>query len=496
MKSVAEVEKNRVQYHSKPHSRSVHRSSLLVPRFDWCKTVISFLNHFLIKRDYQEVGLKVTALDSSGREVGSQLFNINDRRSYSFDLDGLFAESEDAAEYLVEFFSDKNLFIPFPAVMINHYGNDFVNSVHSYNRVLNDIFEDDAINRIQVNEASVDVCVDDDRDTFFNFATGPLASDDPLQVILEKGDIRKVVKIDTDQKRLTHKNYRLTDIIDEAEARGFDGGVMKVLQPRQTLFYGRLLAGVQDRKTGAFSANHSYYDSSSVEEYFQNNRSSRVYSYFPGASNRITMYPIMSPSDLSVFIRVKDGDGFRETRPLELRSPSGNPVTIDVDAELSNLGLSNATAFEVVATSETGQIPTRVNHQLIYGSPNSEIRSSINLSLLNEAIFMPPSKTGQAWGQILVDPDYDASVGFCFGNSGGTVDQVDIDFYNEEGLFHSLSEKIGPLEAFTLPVDEIPSSPEGGNFIWYYARSKRPDLSAQCFHSHKKSSIASGEHSF
>ena len=44
-----------------------------------------------------------------------------------------------------KFYSDKNLFIQFPAVMINHIGVDFINSVHSYNRVLNDVFEDDKV---------------------------------------------------------------------------------------------------------------------------------------------------------------------------------------------------------------------------------------------------------------------------------------------------------------------------------------------------------------
>ena len=50
--------------------------------------------------------------------------------------------------------------------MINHIGKDFVNSVHSYNRVLNDIFEDDEVNKKRVYEASIDVSVDKNYDTF------------------------------------------------------------------------------------------------------------------------------------------------------------------------------------------------------------------------------------------------------------------------------------------------------------------------------------------
>jgi hypothetical protein len=83
---------------------------------------------------------------------------------------------------LVEFYSDKNLFIPFPAVMVNHVGPDFVNSVHSYNRILNDIFEDDKVNKHQVYESSIDVIVDNEYDTFFNFATGIFKVNDNISV--------------------------------------------------------------------------------------------------------------------------------------------------------------------------------------------------------------------------------------------------------------------------------------------------------------------------
>ena len=51
--------------------------------------------------------------------------------------------SEPVSNYMVEFFSPDNLFIPFPAVMVNHHGKNFINQVHAFNRVLNDVFEDE-----------------------------------------------------------------------------------------------------------------------------------------------------------------------------------------------------------------------------------------------------------------------------------------------------------------------------------------------------------------
>ena len=41
--------------------------------------------------------------------------------------------------FLIDFFSERNLFIPFPAVIITHVGKNFCNVVHSYNRILNDV---------------------------------------------------------------------------------------------------------------------------------------------------------------------------------------------------------------------------------------------------------------------------------------------------------------------------------------------------------------------
>ena len=53
-------------------------------------------------------------------------------------------------------------------------------------------------------------------------------------------------------------------------------------QPPQFLFYGRMLTGMR-RADGAFSANHSYYDSSASEEHWDDARSSvRLYPFFTG----------------------------------------------------------------------------------------------------------------------------------------------------------------------------------------------------------------------
>ena len=150
MKLFKEVEKTRIAYHNDHSEKTVHRSSLLAPRFEHAATVISFLNHFLIKRNYKSVTLKITAINKDGNYKDSKSILINEPKVYTFFLEELFEDNATINEYLIEFFSTNNLFIPFPAVMINHVGRDFINTVHAYNRILNYIFEDDEVNSFQV----------------------------------------------------------------------------------------------------------------------------------------------------------------------------------------------------------------------------------------------------------------------------------------------------------------------------------------------------------
>ena len=116
MKPFLDVEKNRIRYHKSTKTNTVHRSSLIVTRFNQAVSNISFLNHFFLKRNNRDVVLKITAINDAGILEDSISFEINEPIVYSLDLENLFNKSSKIKEYLVEFYSDKNLFIPFPAV--------------------------------------------------------------------------------------------------------------------------------------------------------------------------------------------------------------------------------------------------------------------------------------------------------------------------------------------------------------------------------------------
>ena len=66
--------------------------------------------------------------------------------------------------------------------------------VHSYNRVINDIFEDDQINKTQVSEASFDVNITSKYDTFFNLSSGISSIDNKYLKLSYEKDKKKITK--------------------------------------------------------------------------------------------------------------------------------------------------------------------------------------------------------------------------------------------------------------------------------------------------------------
>ena len=307
MKSFKEVEATRRSYHADGALNSVHRSSLTVPEVEGAIVEISFLNHFLIKRNYPKVACQITAIDPEGHRIEARLFEITEPRVYTIPLTGMV----DAAvgTYLVEFFAAENLFIPFPAVVINHRSKGFLNSVHSYNRVLNDVFEDDTVNRQAVCEASIDVRIDDQTETFVLFTAGPQRCQGELDFMLGTEDASYDVTVPIDAPRFSNHEFGLREIYPDLPATVT--GTLRVKQPHQQMFFGRMLAG-QRWSDGAFCANHSYYDTSASGEYWDDDRSSyRTYPYFQGLDNIVRMHPIMSPGRLQLNVVLVDSNGNR-----------------------------------------------------------------------------------------------------------------------------------------------------------------------------------------
>ena len=503
MKSFKAIEANRRDYYGDSTRNSVHRASLTVPEIAGAEAEISFLNHFLLKRGYENVACRITAIDRDGQRIDAKLFPVTEPRVYSFALGDLF--DKPAVSYVAEFFAAENLFIPFPAVMVNHRGPNFLNSVHAYNRVLNDVFEDDAINAHHQREASIDVRIDRTFDTFLLFSAGAQNVRDALAIELSTPAGTHAATVPLELPRLTTREVSLADTYPDLGP--LHAGVLKVQQPRQALFYGRMLAG-QRHRDGAWSANHSYYDSSDMAEYWEDASDSwRLYPLFPGLDTRVRMYPIMSPSRLGLTIALQDGRGRRiaEVSAGEIESPGDGILDLSIPAlaQASGLDPADMSAFAVYAQPIGRQAPTRVNHQLVLGaSGDDRLQASINVSMGNPNVFVPAEKIGLSWGQIPVGADLDTWLGLCAIDPAGGACPVEVAFYDSEGEIARRSWTVAAGAAIAVDVaaelepeiGELPT--DAPAYLWYTARGQRPDLTAYTVSRHRQSGHCSGEHSF
>ena len=459
---------------------------------------------FLLKRGYRNVGCRITALDPEGKRIESRLLTVDEPRVYTLKLSGMVAEPVDG--YLVEFFAAENLYIPFPAAMVNHRGPNHLNTVHSYNRVLNDVFEDDSINATAVREASIDVKVDANTDTFALFTAGPQYCRGTIGVELttEAGTRQTEVKLDV--PRLCHRDISLRRCFPDLPEG--TTGTLKLDQPPQFLFYGRLLTGIR-RHDGAFSANHSYYDSSESTEYWDDDRPSvRVYPFFPALDNTVRMYPIMSPGCLNVAVNLFGHDGERLAADDigELESPGSAPLDRSVNALCAELSVDPeaVAAFSVRTAPVNGNTPTRINHQLVQGPlAGDALCASVNVSLNNPNVFIPMGKTAFAWGQMPVGEAVESVLGLVGNIPDGERTAVEVTFFDEQGALGSREYELKPGAALYIDSTEALSwRKDGGqpigdiSYIWYTAKAARPDITGYVVSRHKTTGHYSGEHSF
>ena len=500
MKSFKAVEETRRDYHANAARNSVHRASLLAPILPGAALDVSFLNHFLLKRGYSNVACRLTEIDKTGKRIQSSMIKIDEPRAYTLRLSDI-AHAE-TSDVMVEFFAADNLFIPFPAVMVNHRGDGFMNCVHAYNRVLNDVFEDDAINNTRQREAAIDVRLDDRAATFLLFTAGQVPCRGDLQLCLKTGGQQIKSGIALDVPRFGHREISLREAFPQLNRVA--GGVLTVDQPAQPMFYGRILAG-QRANDGAFTGNHSYYDSSETAEYWDDaSPSTRLYPFFAQFDNRIRFYPILSPGRLRIEIAVRDRAG-RILRRIDagmLQTPGDGYLDVSINETCRDAGIaaSDVAAFSITATPEGGNTPTRINHQLVFVSGGLE--SSVNISLTSPKVFTPAGKKGFSWGQLALNRDFETWLGVTTNQPDGPECEIQATFYNSGGKLAETRIHLPSGAARACRVEEL--LPDGAfaehgdpaEYVWYELRSDRPDVYGYAVSRNRRTGHCTGEHGF
>ena len=127
----------------------------------------------------------------------------------------------------------------------------------------------------------------------------------------------------------------------------------------------------------------------------------------------------------------------------------------------------------------------------------------MSVSLANDDAFLLPGKTSLVWGQLVVSAEYVSGTGFVVNSASGDPDRISIDFYGIDGKFHETGFDLVPGTAHCVSGDDLLKILQSGGRtfdgttpVWYFARSKRPDLSAFSAHSNRLTGHSSGEHNF
>lgn len=102
-------------------------------------TKISFLNHFLIKRDIKVVSLRLTIRKSNGDLIKEKIEIINKPKVYYYSVSQLLKENgfeSGVFSAFLEFTSKENLAVPFCAVVASIQSKETIDHVHTYGRAL------------------------------------------------------------------------------------------------------------------------------------------------------------------------------------------------------------------------------------------------------------------------------------------------------------------------------------------------------------------------
>ena len=89
MKPFSQVTNERAKFDIESNKNTVNRSSLIVPCIKGADLVISFLNHFLIKRGIDSVIFKITPHLEGDSEPYSLTYKIENAAVYTFNLSTL-----------------------------------------------------------------------------------------------------------------------------------------------------------------------------------------------------------------------------------------------------------------------------------------------------------------------------------------------------------------------------------------------------------------------
>lgn len=337
--------------------RPVFRSSAIFPVLHSAhySSRVLFMGYWLLKRRIPEVQMLITLRGEDGPILLRKSLLITEPKAFTLRVGDLLAEAAlgaTGADFTgsleLEIFATRDLVYPYPAFVLNYYGDEFIASVHTTGRVYNDIEDLQENEDKLVPECGFDILSAAAYSPFFAFVNGVYTYENP----------RIAWTIVDEQNQAHHGEFflppvpayatRLVQLRDyialDAVLRGGKGTIK--LHHEFRGFFPRFVAGNFERRRHALSITHTYYDSSAVTDAgaYWGNADERFHDsavFAPlfleeGEYTQLVFYPIYSPSAFDISLDFYDAAGqlvgrVPNWRHLDLHATPDQFFTLDIN---------------------------------------------------------------------------------------------------------------------------------------------------------------------
>ena len=480
---------------------------------------VLFMGYWLLKRNIPEVSIIISLRSNDGKILLRKIQTINSSKAFSIELDSLLHEININSDFLgsleIEFNTTRDMVIPYPALVLEYFGNDFSACVLTISRIYNDFEDLNENEQSKVPESGFDIYCNQDLDSFIAFVNGPLKNQDGVVdyvITNSKSEkLRGSFHLGAINPYET-KFIKLTEHISDLENfLGNSSGSISLSHNFEG-FYPRLLVGNIQNSFPSVSFTHSYYDCTSCNS--ESDFWSRINDDFYDSSvyiplfltnnffTDLVIYPNFSPSDFNLQIDLYDNMG-NKIHGLDnfmvIKSKESKLIKIDFKKIIDDLNLDKnlVSSAHIITKFLSSKIPSRIKFGLNIGIKKSKSKLPCNICF-NSKLGNPniDSKPGSFhWAPIFVQNSVVTISNSSSKKNYAKDATVELKFYRKEDSTTISKEiKLKPFSEFRLILDD-----DLKNFLkedgWVTIKSNNPYIQGFYFVFHPSGSVA-GDHFF
>jgi len=508
------------------HRRPVFRSSGIFPvvKNKQYSSRIVFLGYWFLKRGIKEVGLLATLRNRSGNILTRNYSSIDTAKSFVIELSSMlheinFSKSEFLGSIEFEIFSSRDMVYPYPAMVLNYYNQYFVTTVHTIERIYNDIEDLKENEDSKVPEAGFDIYSNEDIESFISAVNGSIQNNDLIidynvinhnsQSFSGNFSLGKIAPYETIHVKLNDHIPNLRKILDGKE------GTISFTHNFEGIFP-RFLAGNIQNSFPSVSFTHSYYDCTKcvkesdywyrINEKYNDSSVSIPLFVNDNFFTDLVLYPNFSPSIFSISISFHDNMGnVIKEMPNFLEVNSNDQIFSKIKFKeifkRYDIPSDTAKSAYITANWKDGRIPARLKFGLNVGISGKQSKLPCNICFAsiagNPNIETKPGSFH--WGALLNIGNSVVAISNASPLKQYTRDaNVTLTFFRESDS-NFIERKI-TIPPFGQTIIETEKDSELKEFLqkksgWVTIRADNPYVFGYYFDFHPSGSVA-GDHVF